>query len=313
VLSSKTVGSTIPENFKLHDLLRDVGYRVHFILSGKHEWFGLREFYGEDVDTYFDGTRATRFAATDDRVLLEGLETVPPADSQPAFLHFHLMSTHQIGVRQEQYEVFTPSLPHGRPDAELSARVNSYDNAVRQADGIIQQLFEQLQRKGYLNDALVMIVADHGESLGAPGEAAIGHGPSLRGEALNIPWLIVDSAPAAYRNLEFGAQVDVAPTIVTRLGLPVPASWEGRSLLLPLDGRFSFHYTNFAGRSTFAVVQARGPSLWKLVQSRDGEELFDLVADPREQRNVLPTTDEAIVDSLRTGLASRIAASIPAG
>jgi glucan phosphoethanolaminetransferase (alkaline phosphatase superfamily) len=311
ILSSKTLGSTLPENFKLHDLLHDQGYRLHFILSGKHEWFGLREFYGDEMETYFDGTRAARHAATDDRVLLEGLAAIPPADGRPTYLHFHLMSTHQIGVRQERYQVFLPAQPHGRPGADLQSRVNGYDNAVIQADAIMAELFAGLQQKGYLDDALVMIVADHGESLGAPGEDAVGHGPSLGHEVLNIPWLVVDGDFSTYRNLEFGTQVDVAPTIVSRLGLPVPATWEGRSLLQPLDGTISFHYSNFAGRATYAVVQARGPELWKLVQSRNGEELFELNSDPDEQRDVVAAADRELVTGLRAGLAARVTATFP--
>jgi hypothetical protein len=312
VLSSKTLGSTVPENFKLHDLLRDVGYRLHFILSGKHDWFGLREFYGREMQTYFDGTTAALHAATDDRVVLEGLASVPPADhAHPAFFHIHLMSTHQIGFRLKEYEAFLPALPHGRPDASTAARINGYDNGVLQADGIIRQVFDTLQAKGYLDGALVMIVADHGESLGSPGEPELGHGPSLGHEALNIPWLIVDDEFAAYRNLEFGVQADVAPTIVSRLGLPVPAAWEGRSLLEHLDERITLHYSNFAGRSAFAVMQARGPSLWKLIQSREGEALYDLVADPHEERDLLPVADRSVVSSLRAALAARVAPIVP--
>lgn len=311
ILSSKTLGSTLPENFKLHDLLHDQGYRLHFILSGKHEWFGLREFYGGDMETYFDGTRAALHAATDDRVLLEGLAPIPSSDGRPTYFHFHLMSTHQIGVRQDRYQVFTPAEPHGRPGADLQSRINGYDNAVIQADAIIGELLTRLQQKGYLDDALIMIVADHGESLGGPGEDAVGHGPSLGHEALNIPWLLIDSDFSAYRNLEFGTQVDVAPTIVSRLGLPVPSTWEGRSLLEPRSDALSFHYSNFAGRSTYAVVQARGPALWKLIQSRNGERLFDLNADPREQRDLVSSADPALLASLRAELAARVTAAFP--
>ena len=101
---------------------------------------------------------------------------------------------------------------------------------MRQADGIIRQIFDALRAKRYLDDAVVVVTGDHGEGLG---ERHWAHGWHLYNEDIRIPMLLYDAPAATYPDLSFAAQVDIAPTILDRLGLPIPASWEGQSLLAP--------------------------------------------------------------------------------
>ena len=72
-------------------------------------------------------------------------------------------------------------------------------------------------------------------------------------------------------------QVDIAPTILDRLGLPIPASWEGESLLPPSPQRFTHHQTYFLP-NRFAVLYRDGDSLFKFIATPQygKEELYDL-------------------------------------
>lgn len=304
ILTSKTYGSTVPENFKLHELLEDQGYAVNFVLSGDHDWLGLRQFYGTDITTYFDGNASPSYDPTDDRLLFEGLEAVPAFSGQPAFFYFHLMSAHVIGVRQDRHLVYQPS--YARTTAALYARdssemrVNNYDNGVRQADAVLEELFEALDAKGYLRNALVVITSDHGEGLGERGASGYGHNTWLYGEFIRIPLLIYEDREAPYANLEFATQIDVGPTIVDRLGLPVPASWDGRSLLQPGIEAYS-HHAMFDPPYQ-AVLHQTGGLIYKLLRQSGREELFELTSDPGERRNLLASADEALVEDLRRRL-----------
>jgi glucan phosphoethanolaminetransferase (alkaline phosphatase superfamily) len=79
-LSSREFRDISAPTFDLQDALRDEGYRTWFLLSGNHSaWNGLPEFYHASDDTYFDGSRTQRYTMDDDRLVLEGLERVPPA------------------------------------------------------------------------------------------------------------------------------------------------------------------------------------------------------------------------------------------
>lgn len=310
-LTSRPLRGLTPGSFKLSDLLHDQGYRTYFVLSGNHDWFGLKEAYGREMSLYFDGGQSSRYRSADDRVVLDGLEQVPPAAGTPAFFYLHLMSTHLVGVKQDRYRRFNPSGVDNswtalfRGDYDRPTVINNYDNGVLQADAMIEDVFTALDRKGYLRNSLVVILSDHGEALGDRGW--YGHVNALWQELIHIPMLFVEDAPPPYANLDFATQVDVAPTILDRLGLPAPPSWEGRSLLREPIRRDSAHQTTVFG-SCYAVISREAQATWKyhFCTRRNDERLFELNADPGETRDLLPSADRGLVDRLRARLRAEI-------
>lgn len=301
-LASKPAAELSPGNFKLFELLRDQGYSVYQILSNVHSfWYDLKHHYGDDVDFYFDGATSRHYLPTDDKLLFEGLEQVPEAGSKPAFFHFHLMSAHNYGIRREEYIRFRPAQRIARPgtrDAETVQRfINDYDNGVQQADDVIRRLFAALERKGYLQHSLVVILGDHGQAFGEHGE--YGHDSSLHQAQIGIPILIYDEPGVDYPGLDFATQVDIAPTVVDRLGLPIPATWRGHSLLRREEVRLSYHEV----RPGFpqGVIEARDGAVYKYIRwPRDGrEELYELRSDPGEMRNFFTTAPPDLIKALR--------------
>lgn len=310
-LASRDFRNISARTFQLQDVLRDQGYRTWFLLSGNHSaWNGLPYFYHSEEDTFFDGSQTQRYTMDDDRLVLEGLERVPPAlPGEPAFFYVHLMSPHYLGVQFEDSHVFT------RPDDRVSpglepykilAQLNKpdrYDDKVRQADGIIGEVFAALDAKRYLDDAIVVVTGDHGEGLG---ERHWAHGWHLYNEDIRIPMLFYDAPAAAYPDLTFGAQVDIAPTILDRLGLPIPESWEGQSLLAPTRKRFTHHQTYFVP-NRFAVVYRDDRALFKFIATPQygTEELYDLATDRGEVNNLvtkMPAVAEMLRDKVRAYL-----------
>jgi arylsulfatase A-like enzyme len=97
-----------------------------------------------------------------------------------------------------------------------------------------------------------------------------------------------DAPAASYPDLSFATHVDIAPTILDRLGLPIPASWEGESLLAPTDDRFTHHQTYFFP-NRFAVVHRNGKKLFKFIATPEyaKEELCDLRKDRGEVQNLV--------------------------
>ena len=285
-------------------MLRDEGYQTWFLLSGNHRaWNGLTEFYGASDGTFFDGSQTRRYSMDDDRGVLEAMEHVPPASpDRPAFFYVHLMSTHYLGVQFPQSHFYT------RPDDQVSPGLDAYsilpmlnkpdryDDKVTQADDIVRQLFDALGARHYLDDAVVVVTADHGEGLG---ERHWAHGWNLYNEDIRIPLLFYDVPAASYRNLTFATQVDIAPTILDRLGLPIPASWEGQSLLAPTRTRFTYHQTYFLP-NRFAVLFRNGSALFKFIATPQygKEELYDERQDRGEVRNLV-AEQPALAELLR--------------
>ena len=80
-LPSRDFRDISARTFQLQDVLRDQGYQTWFLLSGNHRaWNGLPLLLSlRTTDTFFDGSQTQRYTMDDDRLVLEGLERVPPA------------------------------------------------------------------------------------------------------------------------------------------------------------------------------------------------------------------------------------------
>jgi arylsulfatase A-like enzyme len=184
---------------------------------------------------------------------------------------------------------------------EQAAAINAYDNGLRQMDGMIRSIFGSLRRKGYLDDALVVISSDHGEALGEHGVYL--HGSYLYPEFLRIPLFIYDDR-RAYPPRAFASQTDIAPTIVAAVGLPQPPSWEGRDVhageprvaSLAQNSRLD----EYPCRGAFRHA---GGSLYYLQQcaKRPGF-LFNLSRDPLGATDISRTVDPTLRDALEQQL-----------
>jgi glucan phosphoethanolaminetransferase (alkaline phosphatase superfamily) len=290
-LASREFRDISARTFQIQDVLRDQGYQTWFLLSGNHRaWNGLPQFYRSSEETFFDGSKTERYTMDDDRLVLEGLERVAPASPErPTFFYIHLMSPHYLGVQFPESHVFNSQ--HVSPGLEpykILEKLNSpdrYDDKVRQVDNVIRQLFDALTAKRYLDDAIVVVTGDHGEGLG---ERHWAHGWHLYNEDIRIPLLLYDTSSPSYSDLSFGTQIDIAPTILDRLGLPIPSSWQGRSLAAPPRRRFTYHQTYFVP-NRFAVMYRNDRVLFKFIATPQygTEELYDLTADRGEVRNLV--------------------------
>jgi glucan phosphoethanolaminetransferase (alkaline phosphatase superfamily) len=304
ILSSKTVRRQIPESFKLYEALANAGYTSYLILAGNHDLAGERESLGNSMTRYFDYHNSKTYDMHDDRLILEGLDHVPAYDNQPAFFFLHLMSAHLLGTRQDQFRRYSPSTIGTewqilfKRGIDREAFVNNYDNGALQSDAMIKNIFEVLERKQYLQNSIVVILADHGEGLGERGE--YGHAFWLYQGYIRIPMLIFDPTPTGYQNLEFANQIDVAPTILDRLRLPIPECWQGQSLLSGPPRLTSVHQTRLRA-PCFAVISRTPQATYKYIYCSTGktEELYDLTHDPNEQTNLMGNANVALIQSLR--------------
>jgi arylsulfatase A-like enzyme len=176
--------------------------------------------------------------------------------------------------------------------AELELLAALYDAEVASVDAELRTLFADLQASGFLDNAIIVITADHGEEFGEHGELL--HGVTLYNAAIRIPLIIVAPGVGEGRVVRDNASlIDVAPTLLDLLGVSAEPTFEGRSLvplmtaaedppprsdvlseLEPIDRRRD-------GR-THSRAFMRG--MRKLLVKRVGGALeYDLVKDPGEQ------------------------------
>src|SRR5262249_55758692 len=175
---------------------------------------------------------------------------------------------------------------------------NEYDNRVLQCDDVLRQLFEALGQKGYLQNALVIVLADHGQGLGEHNIS--GHGRSLYEEEINIPFLIHDPDDAQFKGLDSGSQIDVAPTIFDRLGLPVPSVWRGHSVYRSVadDSYHRLWKKPYCAAAIKRIDKARFKYIY--CEETRKEELYELITDPKERQNLITTADTGLVNALRS-------------
>ncbi len=309
------LGSRYPQhhniyNFKLHDVLKRAGYHTHVIATGDHTTLGdMRRHYGPNLDVFADGLTSITHSVNDDGGLIEALDRIPSSNGEPAFFFFHLMSPHTLGVRDPAFQRWNPSLLKmdwsgmitGTYSPELMT--NTYDNGIYQADDFVRRIMSGLEAKGYLRDYIGVLTGDHGEGLGERGN--FGHTRFLFMEDIRVPILFFESIPVDYGPLPFGSHVDIAPTLLDRLGLPAPARWEGRSLFRAAPPTVTFAVGS--RRHTWQAVVLRDDTgtIWKYLThvsrvGEFGEYLFNLDHDPGERTNLLANDPElSLADRMR--------------
>ncbi len=174
-----------------------------------------------------------------------------------------------------------------------------YASEVSYADHYIGQMLGFMARQGILDNTIVVLTADHGEALGErgtwwpTGENWL-HGDDTYEPGTRVPLMIFDPRTRSTRPLpQVPVQlVDVMPTILDMVGLPVPPVAQGRSLVPLINGTDSgmdrTAVITLGDDSVTAILSADG---WKLVSSRGGAEpeLYYLPADPGERNNLART------------------------
>jgi glucan phosphoethanolaminetransferase (alkaline phosphatase superfamily) len=284
--------------FTLHEVFKRHGYRTSMILSGDHvNFYGLRGIYGE-LDEYFDASLAKNRYANDDRLVLDQIAARPAWDGVPLAMQIHLMSTHRLGKREEQSLRWLPadnySVLRAGQNANVERITNFYDNGVLQTDAYIAEILRTLQEKGYLSNALVVITSDHGESLGENGVFSHANAPTE--EQLRIPLLMIAYGYEPDRRLHAkssASQLDIGPTILTELGMPLPSTWVG----VPLQDAAVPEFTYFQQGHVAGLLDHRhAEAPWKYsVDSRSGrEQAFNLRTDKKAMNDVIASVPSGL-------------------
>ena len=293
--------------FSLHQLLRKSGYQVHMILGGDHtNFYGLREAYGE-VDSYFDGSMAHAYM-NDDDFIVKHVAALDDWNGKPTFIQFHLSSAHLLGVRHPESLRWTPAENYyffaHRDPSDYYIAANYYDDGVLQADAVIRSILEQLGGKHYLDDAFVMVTADHGEMLGE--FRMFGHAEHLFWPELNVPFVMMryGYAPRAALGAGMASQVDIAPTIVRELDLDPSPGWSGQALQGERAPRDFLRIQQGADAGLIDLRDA--PRVWKYQRHlRTGtEQVYELGADPTEQHDLAATVEAKRLAEWRVAIAS---------
>jgi N-acetylglucosamine-6-sulfatase len=192
----------------------------------------------------------------------------------------------------------------------IPAVVRDYAETITALDAEIGRLLETLDDLGLEDETMVVYTSDNGYMWGEHGlvDKRWAYDTSIR-----IPFIVryppLTSATVRSRT-QMVLNIDLAPSLLRLAGVEVPATMHGESWLPYLTapdhaGRESFVYRYYLD-FPFPVppIQAVRTEQYKLIDydSRRGDELFDLRADPTETRNILRDSPE-LAERLRRRLA----------
>ncbi|MBV8519244.1 MAG: sulfatase-like hydrolase/transferase [Acidobacteria bacterium] len=164
----------------------------------------------------------------------------------------------------------------------------SYDGEIEKADRIVGDFLDDLRARKLYDDALIVLLSDHGEGLGDHGEQE--HGVLLYREALQVPLIVKlpRGARGGERVTEPAQLADVFPTIASVIGI-TPPHVRGRSLLDPGSPRALYAET------LYPRIHLGWSELQSIVRYPlhliDGPkpELYDVASDPRETNDLRAT------------------------
>lgn len=240
----------------------------------------------------------------------------------PRFAYLHYIDVHGPYLEPKPFSGRTDVHPLLAERARLTGKprdvfIDVYDGELAHLDRLIGELVRELERRGLLDDAILVVTSDHGEEFGDHG--GHGHGHTLYGELLRVPLIIARTGaqPHTRRVDELVGHVDLLPTLCDLAGLAVPDGRPGRSLrrliegqpdasapplLAEMDNRGRPSWNSKPGDPQVAYAVLIPPASKYVVGSiaaRDAagrgatrELLFDLARDPNERDGVVAHEDD---------------------
>ena len=185
------------------------------------------------------------------------------------------------------------------PDAWAES-VRKYYRLIHGVDVQVGRLMGELERRGMLDNTVVVFAGDNGFYLGERGFAGKWY---MHEESIRTPLIIADPRrPSAHGTArdEMALNIDVSPTILSLAGLEIPASMNGRDLN-PLVGgetpewRTEWFYEHLFEHPAIPKSEGVRTTDWKYFQFPGlepvWEEMYHLAEDPGEDVNLVGDPD----------------------
>ncbi|MFM7202308.1 MAG: sulfatase-like hydrolase/transferase [Myxococcota bacterium] len=229
----------VPESVTtLPERLAPLGYQTHAIVSAfvLDSQFGLDQGFEGYDDDLSPGPRQKMFMFRELRAEQTAAKGALWLRSQwkreqPFMMWMHFFDPHA------DYE----------PPVDVAAQFpgDLYSGELHYADRELGRVFQELEALNALDNTLVIFTSDHGDSLGEHGERT--HGLFIYDATMRVPLLMAGpGVPAGYTVDTLSRTIDIVPTVLDLLSLPVDPTLDGRSLKALWEG------SSFWSRSTEA-------------------------------------------------------------
>ncbi|MAP90808.1 sulfatase-like hydrolase/transferase [Candidatus Poribacteria bacterium] len=318
VVALRHKGGLRSEVTTLPEILREQGYESTCIgFSGNPSSRGFDNYL--DYKASWGSWAAGRSpkAQSLNEVAIPELERLA-GQNQPFFLFLRHMDPHSPYLPPEPYErmfyhgnecdpsnrsmdpvmnfkpfcdYFATWMPPGITDAEYV--IAQYDGAIAYMDACIQSIFNTLEAIGILDDTIVILNGDHGETL-YDHECWFDH-HGLYDVTLHVPLIVryPHKVPAGRRVVGYNQHKDLVPTILELAEIDSGTSFDGQSLLPMVNGQITSHESEiYITECTWMRKHGWRTPEWKLIRALEPDfhfkpevELYNLISDPDEYEN----------------------------
>jgi arylsulfatase A-like enzyme len=326
VVALRHKGPLRPEVKTLAEILRDEGYNTTCV-----GFEGNPSARGFDKYINFSGWGSLAEGRSPKAQNLNDV-TVPELDrlikdDKPFFLFLRHMDPHSPYLPPEPYErmfyhgderdpnnksmepvmefkpfcdYFASWMPQGITDKDYV--IAQYDGAVAYMDACMQTLFTMLEERGVLDDTIVVLNSDHGETLYDHDCYFDHHG--LYDVTLHVPFILryPKKVPAGQRVKGYNQLKDLVPTLMELAEIDQGIQFDGRSVMPMVRGEVLTHESEiYITECTWMRKHGWRTPEWKLIVALEPDfhfkpdvELYNLIQDPDENNNLAEACPEMV-------------------
>ncbi len=302
----------------LAEALRNRGYRTVGITG--NAWVADYLGFAQGFDDF--STLDYEPANVVNRYAFAALEPLAAAD-QPFFLYVHYMDPHTPYKPPAGHRgLFREPLRQAAHDEQQRNRIDLYDGEIHYLDSEIGRLFERLRELRLYDEAVIVVVSDHGEQFKEHGKT--GHGHNVFNYQIHVP-LLLKAPRRSARVADVVSTCDIYPTLLELTATKGGGTPHCVSLLTPDETRAGVlseatrtgnlkAFTRRDGKKMILDFSAKHRRPSAPPQQHVG--LFDIRSDYSESSS-LPDAELAtalerrLVDTHRDALALRSAAESP--
>jgi len=317
------------------EIMKKAGYRTAAIVSNMMLKKASRKFdRGFD---YFLAKKSFKNASAP-QITDHAINLVKEMNDDPFFIWAHYIDTHMpyrppiefaqlFGNETGKSKICTEFNKEVRPQEiffskdlpvkQIESTRKLYDASIRSIDHEIGRLLKHLKEKNLLKNMIVIITADHGESLGDHG-LYFAHDHTLYSELVHVPLIIRFPGKPPHRKSEIVSLIDILPSLCQWLKIDCDQNMNGQPLDLNLN-KDKKERAVFAANAPWRKRFSRSPYLflkglkgrWTMIQQGKKKlikiphptspvyEFYDLSVDPTEKKNLQSSRSyESLLDKL---------------
>jgi tetratricopeptide (TPR) repeat protein len=225
------------------------------------------------------------------------------------------------GFKSEQFfawvHFFDPHFPYTPPSPFHEEFADTpYDGEVAYMDQHVGKIIDKLREKNLLGSTLVVLAGDHGEAFGEKGE--VGHGIFLYEPTLRVPLIFYAQGhlPSKVVIEPRVRLIDIMPTVLEMLGLPLSPDIQGTSLLPHIQRKkradLPSYIETYFPRENYGWSELQGfiEGDWKYIRAPK-QELYNLRQDPGEAHNAIAQEPKIFAEKTKKFQESVAAAASP--